>query len=86
MKITNLHIPRAIIGNTTHSQVKFSNGKATVESIMIHFVSDKFIDKFSGNISLHRKEARKLIKMLESELKVRNTKQYLAWNKRRNNQ
>jgi len=79
MDLKGVSIYDAKITKVNHSSTSFSGNTATVNMIHVHFNSSKYSDKFTGNISLDRKNARLLIRKLQSELKVRSSKNYLRW-------
>ena len=83
MKISGISISSAEILNVTNSSVLFANNTATVGTINIHFKSDKYTDTVSGTISIDRIEAKKLIKQLNDQLKIRTGNQHIIWSKRK---
>lgn len=84
MKISGISINGAEIVKVNHSSTTFSNSKATINDILIHFKSDKYEDKADGVLSIDRKQARFLMKEIALHLKVRKSKSYLRWTENRN--
>lgn len=85
MNIKGIVIYDAEITEVDHSSVMFSNNKATVNMICISFSANKYSDKVSGYLSIDRKQAKSLIRQLQSQLKIRTSKNHLAWHNRKNN-
>lgn len=79
MQILDLSIYDAVILGSSDEKTKFDENKVTVQQIRIQFKADKYANKISGSIVLDRAEARKLIRELESQLKVRTSKNYSRW-------
>lgn len=73
MKINGISISGAEINRVIHNNTLFSGGKATPDNIIIDFKSRDC----TGTLSMTRKEAGRLSRLLKSEIKTRESKAYL---------
>lgn len=83
MKISGLSIFDAKVGKVGHSSVAFSGSTAIVNMINIRFSATKYENKTDGCLSIDRVEAKKLIKQLNDQLKIRTRDAHIRWDKRK---